>query len=490
MNRAWKFISMKRITLKLSLVTSFILVLFSFVIYLTLYFFLPTFYERYKLNELETGVEQILTKSKQLEFQEAIPILNQYVKNNNASITIQDKKGKVVYPQLHSSSDMKKNIKIESHIISMPNDEETSNPIPQAYNVTKPIQFKNERLMITVYATLQPINEVSKVLILFFPYIGMMVLITSILGAYAYSRFITNPLLHINGVAKKMAGLDFTKKLQVHSQDELGELSESLNELSTNLQKTMFKLNQANLQLKDDIEKEREIETKRREFFSVVSHELKSPITAVKGQLEGMICKMGIYKDRDIYLKKSHEIMEDMEQLVREILEVSKLEQHTFKPKLENIKIHELIHKTTQKLEFFAIEKNIKIIKEIDTDIAVCTDYKLLEKAIKNIIHNAFTYSPPSEKVYICLIHDIVNKSIKFQVLNTGVFILEEHISSIFDPFYRVEKSRNRNTGGSGLGLYIVKQIFDTLSMEYAIKNTEEGVSFTVTIPIHPSIKE
>ncbi|PES71943.1 two-component sensor histidine kinase [Bacillus cereus] len=490
MNRVWEFISMKRITLKLSLVTSFILVLFSFVIYLTLYFFLPTFYEKYKLNELETGVEQILIQSKQLKFQETIPILNQYVKNNNASITIQDKKGHVVYPQHHSSFNMKKSIQIESHIISMPSHEETSNPLPRTYNVTKPIQFKNESLMITVYATLQPINEVSKVLTLFFPYIGIMVLVTSILGAYVYSRFLTNPLLHINGVAKKMACLDFTKQLQVHSQDELGELSESLNDLSANLQKTMSELEQANLQLKDDIEKEREIETKRREFFSVVSHELKSPITAVKGQLEGMICKIGIYKDRDIHLRKSHEIMEDMEQLVREILEVSKLEQHTFKPKLEHIKIHELIHKTAQKLEFFAIEKNIQIIKEIDTDIAVCTDYKLLEKAIKNIIHNAITYSPQSEKVYIWLKYDIVNNSIQFQVSNTGVYILEEHISRVFDPFYRVEKSRNRNTGGSGLGLYIVKQIFDTLTMEYAIKNTADGVSFTVTIPIHPSIKE
>ncbi|MEJ9132480.1 ATP-binding protein, partial [Bacillus thuringiensis] len=116
--------------------------------------------------------------------------------------------------------------------------------------------------------------------------------------------------------------------------------------------------------------------------------------------------------------------------------------------------------------------------------IFVYTDCVLLEKACKNIIHNAIMYSPPSEKVYIKLSQESKQNHIEIQVINTGVEIKEENIQHIFEPFYRIEKSRNRNTGGSGLGLYIVKQIFESLFITYSINNTKQGVKFLVTIPL------
>jgi len=254
--------------------------------------------------------------------------------------------------------------------------------------------------------------------------------------------------------------------------------------MSINLQQAMFNLQKANQQLKSDIEKEREIEAKRREFFAIVSHELKTPLTVMKGYLEGMIYNIGPYQDRDQYLKKNHQIIESMEQLVREILSMSKLEQHTFKLQLEEVNLSELMDTITKDIGFFASQKDIQIIKQIDSDLFVYTDCVLLEKACKNIIHNAVMYSPHNEKVYIQLTQDSKQNHIQMQVINTGVKINEENIQDIFKPFYRIEKSRNRNTGGSGLGLYIVKQIFEALGIRYSINNVEEGVQFFVSIPI------
>lgn len=93
-------------------------------------------------------------------------------------------------------------------------------------------------------------------------------------------------------------------------------------------------------------------------------------------------------------------------------------------------------------------------------------------------------YSPYNEKVYIKLTKDSKQNNIQMRVINTGVKIKEEDIQNIFKPFYRIEKSRNRNTGGSGLGLYIVKQIFESLFITYSINNTKQGVEFLVTIPL------
>ncbi len=281
-----------------------------------------------------------------------------------------------------------------------------------------------------------------------------------------------------------MANLDFSEKIEVRSMDELGELSNSLNDISINLQQAIFDLQKANQQLKSDIEKERERETKRREFFAIVAHELKTPLTVMKGYLEGMIYNIGPYQNRNQYLKKNYQIIESLKQLVREILSMSKLEQHTFKLQVEKVNLSKLVGTITKNLEFFASQKDIQILKEVDSDIFVYTNCVLLEKACKNIIHNAIMYSPPNEKVYIKLSPESKQKHIEIQVINTGVEIKEENIQHIFEPFYRIEKSRNRNTRGSGLGLYIVKQIFKSLFITYSINNTKQGVEFLVTIPL------
>lgn len=474
---------MKRITYKLFLITSLILFSFAFLIYVSLYFFLPTFYEKYKINQLQTGIEEMIEKSKNLTFQEAKPLLAEYGTKNNALLFIQNNEGMIIYsPSIPIIGDSR--MTMPSTGIASIGKVSITNTSANSYSINRSIQFQDVTLILNVEATLQPIDEASQVLTLFIPYISIIVIIIGIGSAYLYSRLITKPILYINQEAQKMANLDFSEKIEVRSNDELGELSNSLNDMSINLQQNMHALQQANQQLKSDIEKEREIEQKRREFFAVVSHELKTPLTALKGHLEGMIYNIGPYKDRDTYLQKNFQTVQDMEKLIREILSISKLEQHTFKPQLEEVNLSNLVHTITEKLDFFASQKDIQIIEQITPDIFVYTDRNLLEKAYKNIIHNGIMYSPRGEKVYVKLNQSKKHTNIQFQVMNTGIQIKDEDIQQIFKPFYRIEKSRNRNTGGSGLGLYLAKQVFEALAITYSVKNIEQGVQFTVTIPI------
>lgn len=483
MNNILKIMKMNRITYKLFLITSLILLAFAVLIYLTLYFFLPAFYQQYKTDQLQTGIEEIIDKSKNLSFQDALPLFDEYSKKNNAMIYLQNNEGTIIYSPflsfLQGGNQDFSDIKFGKITPSG-----NSNNLSNTYNVTKPIQFQDGNLMLVVSATFQPINEASQVLVLFLPYISFIVVIIGIGSAYLYSRFITKPLIYINQGAQKMANLDFSENIEVRSNDEMGELSNSLNDMSLNLQQTMLDLQRANEQLKNDIEKEREIEKKRREFFASVAHELKTPLTVMKGYLEGMMYNIGPYKDRDTYLQKNFQTVQVMEQMVREILSMSKLEQHTFKLQLDEVNPSELIDKITKNLEYFASQKDIQMITQNESNLSIYTDRVLLEKACKNIIHNAIMYSPHGEKVYIKLIQDSKQHHIQIEVINTGIKIKEEDIQHIFKPFFRIEKSRNRNTGGSGLGLYIVKQIFEALFITYSVNNTEQGVQFLVTIPL------
>lgn len=462
------------------MITSLILLSFAVLIYLTLYFFLPTFYEQYKTNQLQSGIEEIISESKNLTIQNAIPLLDEYTKENNAIIYLQTKEGTIIYsPSFFIQGDTQRP-KLTAKAAPIQNAESHNN----AFHVTLPIQFLDEdNFMVTVLATLQPIDEATHVLVRFLPYISIIVVCIGLGSAFLYSRFITKPLIYMNEGAQKMANLDFSENIVVRSNDELEELSNSLNEMSNNLQRTMLDLQKANEQLKDDIERERKIETKRREFFVTVAHELKTPLTVMKGYIEGMIYHIGPYQNRDLYLEKNHNIIEGMEQLVREILSMSKLEQDTFKLQLEEVNLLELLDSITKDLVFFASQKDIQIIKQISPNMNVYTDRDLLEKAFKNIIHNAVTYSPHGETVFIEVTGLPKENQIQIKVINTGVKIKEEEIQQLFEPFYRIEKSRNRNTGGSGLGLYIVKQVFESLSIIYAMKNTEDGIQFVATIP-------
>ncbi|WP_217809019.1 sensor histidine kinase, partial [Bacillus cereus] len=380
---------MKRITYKLFMTTSLILIAFATLVYVILYFFLPKFYEQYKTDQLQTGIEDIIDKSENLTFQNAIPLVDEYAQNNNAVVYLQNKEGTIIYSPsfTFTQSTIQGRTQANGFVKAVPS--RSLEHHHNSYKVTKPIQFQDVNLTLVVFATFQPIDEASQVLVRFLPYISIIVLVIGLGSAYLYSRFITKPLIYINKGAQKMANLDFSEKIEVRSMDELGELSNSLNDMSINLQQAMFDLQKANQQLKSDIEKERELEAKRREFFAIVAHELKTPLTVMKGYLEGMIYNIGPYQNRDQYLKKNYQIIESLEQLVREILSMSKLEQHTFKLQVEEVNLSKSIDTITKNLEFFASQKGIQIIKEVDSDIFVYTDYVLLEKACKNIIHNA-----------------------------------------------------------------------------------------------------
>ncbi len=308
----------KSITFKIFAVTSLLLFMSAAIIYSTLYFFLPIFYENYKKTQLDAGVKQLVADARNLPFQDAKTRIDQFALKMNVSLVLYDEKGQIAYPDMTVLSGTATIGRVNVGAVSA--GESITEEFPKNYVITTPIVFKDQALTLRLNATLQPINEVSQVLLVLLPYIGLFILLVSVSGAYVYSRIISKPLLAINQAAKKMSNLDFVIKIEHKSTDEIGQLSNSLNEMSAKLQRTLEDLQSANSKLKSDMEKEREIEAKRRELFGILSHELKSPITAVKGQLDGMIHRIGIYQDRDTYLRRSYKILENMEQLVQEIL--------------------------------------------------------------------------------------------------------------------------------------------------------------------------
>ncbi|MEC3031151.1 HAMP domain-containing sensor histidine kinase, partial [Bacillus thuringiensis] len=317
-------------------------------------------------------------------------------------------------------------------------------------------------------ASLQPVNEAMLVLKDYYVYALIIVFLVIILLSFYYSKIIVKPLIKMNRVTKKMANFDFSEKLPVTADDEIGGLSGSINTLSVNLKDRIDRLNVANTKLQQDIERERQLEKTRKEFISGVSHELKTPLSVIRSFAEGI--KDGVSKDTSYYTDVILEETENMNRLIVEMLELAKLESGTYKLDMTTFSIGELTQQVYTKLLFSMEEKHLQVNVDADPSILVKANRSRIEQVVVNLLSNAIRYTPDGEKIQVSIIE--AEDTVKIEIENTGNPIPEESLEKIWDRFYRLDASRSRHTGGTGLGLSIVKNILDLHHAEYGVYNT------------------
>ncbi len=322
-------------------------------------------------------------------------------------------------------------------------------------------------------------SQITEALQKAIPVLSIVILAVSIVAAFFYTVYMTTPIKRISKISKQMATLDFSGLCDVRRTDEISVLSGSLNELSRKLSSALSELQSANEQLQADIDKERELERQRVDFFSAASHELKTPITIIKGQLQGMLLGIGRYKDHQTYLAESLEVTNTLEQMVQELLTVSRLETPGYICTKSRFDFARLVEDRLTAFDDLFAHKELALEKSLLPETYLLGDAQLLQKAVDNLIHNAITYSPVQNKIAVCLWNE--QDKVCFSLENTGVHIPDEAIPKLFEAFYRVDTSRNRRTGGSGLGLYIVKTILDLHGAGIEIANTVQGVSVKVS---------
>lgn len=323
-------------------------------------------------------------------------------------------------------------------------------------------------------ASLQPVNEAMLVLKDYYVYALIIVFLVIILLSFYYSKIIVKPLIKMNRVTKKMANFDFSEKLPVTADDEIGGLSGSINTLSVNLKDRIDRLNVANTKLQQDIERERQLEKTRKEFISGVSHELKTPLSVIRSFAEGI--KDGVSKDTTYYTDVILEETENMNRLIVEMLELAKLESGTYKLDMTTFSIGELIQQVYTKLLFSMEEKHLQVNIDVDSSIFVKANRSRIEQVVVNLLSNAIRYTPDGEKIQVSVI--AMEDTVKVEIENTGNPIPEDSLEKIWDRFYRLDASRSRHTGGTGLGLSIVKNILDLHHAEYGVYNTTNSVVF------------
>lgn len=335
------------------------------------------------------------------------------------------------------------------------------------------------RAVLTVQGGRRAVNQASEAMRRMLPYLALLLLGFSAAGAFLYARVITRPIVALSGVAKRIASLDFHARWKGARRDEIGLLGDSLNQLSDNLQGALGSLRAANEALKQDIERERELDRQRLAFFSAASHELKTPVTILKGQLSGMLAQVGVYANREKYLARALEVTGRMEGLIREILTISRVESGVFSPGSAAVNLSGLLQNQLALDEELLWRAELSLETHIEPGLMVRGSERLLRHAVDNVLTNAIQYSPPGERVCVAACGRVLT------VENTGASIPPDALDKLFTPFYRVEQSRSRRLGGSGLGLYLVRCVLAAHGAECRMENTAQGVRFTAVFPAY-----
>lgn len=336
-------------------------------------------------------------------------------------------------------------------------------------------------------ASLESIQESAAIANHFFFITGLLTILIGCFVLYFFARRFTQPILELNAIAQKMAELDFTRKYVSTGNDELGELGDSINSLSDQLDKSISELQAANQKLQEDIEYERRIDEMRKQFVSNVSHELKTPIALIQGYAEGL--KDNVVEDEDnknFYCDVITDEAARMNKIVRQLLDLSQIEAGCFPLEKETFDISVLIQEVLAKYDLIFKEEQIEIKADLPGNLVVDADRSRIEQVLVNYINNAIDHVNEHKQILLQAKH--TDNKIRVAIANTGDPIPDEALSKLFTSFYKVDQARTRAYGGTGLGLSIVRAIMEWHHNNYGVNNTDQGVEFWFELDLEKSV--
>ena len=412
--------------------------------------------------------------------------LRELERNNNIDILILDEELDVVYC---NNSEIIDTINSMSPLNNFKNEIIFSkdNIIVQNVEASR----NNQYLLLTSYLDndyiiyikiqVEPIKETVKISNDLLLIIGILMIIIAAIIASIISNKFTKPIVQLNKITKKMANLDFNDRYRISdTEDEINTLGQNINEMADKLELTIKRLRSNNNKLEQNIEEKSKIDEMRRQFISDVSHELKTPIALIQGYAEGLIENVNTDEEsRKFYAEVILDESNKMDAMVKRLLELMKLEYRERKFNDSEFDLRELIKEEIRRHTVVIKENNIKVEFDDSKKIMVYADQEYIEQVVNNYFTNAIKHVKDVNGTKKIIIRtENRNDKVRLYIYNTGDKIPEEYINKIWGRFYKVDSSRNRNDGGTGIGLALVKAIMNNYNNDYGVINHDNGVEF------------
>ena len=420
---------------------------------------------------------KIINKLPVSEYSENNEILRELTYKYNLRIVIKNKELSTVFSNMFPAEknriDDRLNAMIAENIESLENEKYkfiSHHDIKNVYVAFVANLDSGYYLYISIPATY--VRDNIRYMVMFISLLGIVALFVSAFVSYILIRSMVRPIIDVSNVTEKITNMDFSEKCTYNENDELGVLSRNVNKMSYELEKNIEKL-------KVEIEKERKIDEMRKNLIMNISHELKTPIFLIQSYAEGL--RENVIEnpeDKNYYCKVIIDESERMNTMVKELLDLAKLETGAADINAEKIKASEIFDGFLLSNDIVIKKKNITILRDYD-NAYLYADAILAKRAVNNLIVNALDYVNENGTVTVSAKSD--DKECVIRVYNSGSHIPDDEKENIWDNFYKIEKSRKRDFGGTGMGLSIVKAIMDSHGGKCEVKNEDNGVAFYLT---------
>lgn len=437
------------------LIVSMILVTFFLI-----YSLLPTFYHQYKQKALDAHTKQLASELRLLSAEQTADRISAFALAQGYGYAAAYENG-----ELLCSAGIGINV---SMVGAGAGSEENLIQLEFACAESKErFQTADGRTVeLSLTVSLQPIDDAMSVLLLVLPMVLVFCLILSAVVACFYAKSIARPIQTMAQTTIEMQSLRADVSCAADRSDEIGILARNINEMYQTLLATISDL-------------EREIETVERsereklDFLLLASHELKTPVTAVRGMIDGMIYHVGRYKDRDRYLKECQKSLEGLTELICDILTTSKMDLSTAARDSAPTDLGRLLKEAAE--PYFVIAQSHHIVMTLSCEdyFCACIPAEPVKKALSNLIANAVKYTTEGCAIRIW----IKDRSIGIE--NECEPLSEEELAHLGEPFYHPLGSK-QDSGSTGLGLYLTDRILNVCGLSYSFEPYEAGMRFTL----------
>ena len=479
----------KSVRVKLFLILC--LVVISIIAFLIIVnsFVLEKYYQYTKSNNLKSTYSLINSYyTGQIEVDNISDELDKISISNNFDIIVKDDENVAIYM---SNKDFLSSIRKVINFWGMDKKQEATIIEKEDKIEIKRIvdtETKMTYMLLKVYIRL-PMSSITESVQISNKFLYLIACVVIIVGGIVIiyiSKQFSSPISEISAIAKKMANLDFSQKYVVKDDDEINELGKNINIMSEKLEGTINQLRSTNIELERDIERKSKIDEMRKSFISDVSHELKTPIALIQGYSEGLLENVNTDEEsRKFYAEVILDEATKMDKMVRQLIELTKLEYENREFNNRNFNIVELEKEICRSSKVMLEEKGVTVEFETADVINVYADDFYISQCITNYLTNAIKHveKVDGEKV-IKITNTIIKDKARITVFNTGENIEKENLSRIWNRFFKVDESRNREDGGSGIGLSIVRAIMNNYGNDFGVENKLNGVEFYFDIDL------
>ena len=437
------------------------------LVHALVYTLMPQFYLQQKEHEAADNLMALVAKLRGKSTEEMRRLSQEFTQMKNVNITLTID-GRDQYFQGFQSinivTDSGKSV--DTSVVKIA-DGQTIDPRSVILQQGSVANSQGQTIAVKLLADVAPVTQAKLATLHVLPYTMIGSLLVALVFSYIYSRFVTRPIRQMAAVTTTMQRLEKDAHYPVNSRDEIGVLGRNINELYQNLRQTIRSLEHENKRIT-------QLEKEKIAFLRAASHELKTPLAALRIMLENMQLNIGEYKNRDQYLAESVAQVDRLAAMVNDVLRSGSVAEQALRQE-KRLRIDKLLAEVVD--DYMLLAKTRSMTFTVNTEpTTIRANRDMMRHVISNLVSNAVRHGDAGSVIKLTC------NQRELAIENACKPLTKQQLQHVFDPFYRSNAATKQHTDSSGIGLYTVKMLLDVKGLDYDFTPHGQGVRFVVRL--------